>query len=104
MLTTTQDMRDEIKTALEFDTLDSIRDNIGEWIDGYLPIYYTDIVKEWQEMPSEYDNRGAEELGTGGKIDIYNLMTLDLYVYYLDLFNEVLDDIEEEGEEEGEED
>jgi hypothetical protein len=48
-------------------------------------------------MPSEYDNRGANELGwQESELDIVKLMMLDLYLYYTDLFNEVIDDIEED--------
>lgn len=93
-----QQMKSEFKTEIEKDyvTLDEIRDNAGEWIDGYLPVYYNQIVEEWQKMPSEYNDRGAAELGQGGDVTIYNLMSLDLYVYYLDIFNEALTELEEE--------
>jgi hypothetical protein len=92
-----QDMRAEITQAIEnagYD-LDDIRDNAGEWIDGYLPVYYNKIVQEWQEMPSEYNDRGAAELGHMEETTIYGLMSLDLYVYYSELFQEVLNEIEE---------
>jgi hypothetical protein len=93
-------MKEEILTALSNgEELDDIKDNSGEWIDGYLPVYNNRIVEEWQEMPSEYDNRGHAELGMGGEIDIINLMSLDLYLYYTDLFNEAVTEIEEEQEE-----
>ena len=98
--TTQQQMKEEILNELQQDedtTLDDIRDNVGEWVDGYMPIYYNQIVKEWQEMPSEYDDRGAEELGTTG--GIYDRMGGDLYLYYTDLFHEVLEEIESEQEE-----
>lgn len=95
---TKQQMKEEFKTEIEkgYVTLDEIRDNAGEWIDGYLPIYYNQIVEEWQAMPSEYNDRGHAELG--GEVTIYNLMSLDLYVYYLDIFNEALAELEEELE------
>jgi hypothetical protein len=93
-------MKQEILTALSNgEELDDIKDNSGEWVDGYLPVYNNRIVEEWQEMPSEYDNRGHAELGMGGEIDIINLMSLDLYLYYTDLFNEAVTEIEEEQEE-----
>ena len=95
--TTKEAMKEEFKNAIEHgETLDDIRDNSGEWIDGYLPIYNADIIKEWQEMPGDYDNRGHLELGHGEEIDIVRLMSLDLYLYYTDLFNEVIAELEEE--------
>ena len=96
---TKQQMKDEFKTEIANGSdLDTIRDNSGEWIDGYLPIYYNKIVEEWQAMPSEYNDRGAAELGMGQEVTIYNLMSLDLYLYYSDIFNEAVADLEEEME------
>jgi len=94
-------MKDEIKTELSNgQTLEDIKDNSHEFIDGYLPVYYDGIIKEWQDMPSDYDNRGYAEIGGGSReeINIYNLMTLDLYLYYTDLFNEVIEELEQELE------
>jgi hypothetical protein len=92
-------MREEILADIaRGEDLDRIKDRSGEFIDGYLPIYYNKIVEEWQGMPSEYNNRGHAELGQDGEINIYNLMTLDLYLYYSDLFYEAIKEIEEELE------
>ena len=46
-------------------------------------------------MPNEYDNRGSLELGLGQEINIINLMSLDLYLYYSDLFAEAVKEVEE---------
>ena len=95
-------MKSEFRNAIKEhdETLDDIRDNSGEWIEGYLPVYNGQIVREWQEMPSEYDNRGAVELGhLEQEINIINLMSLDLYLYYNDIFNEAVNELEEEEEE-----
>ena len=86
------------QTITNGEDMESIRDNSGEWIDGYLPVYNNRIIEEWQNMPGEYDNRGAEELGIPGDISIISLMQLDLYLYYSDLFFQVLTDIAEELE------
>ena len=98
MLNTTQEnMKEEITQEIgKGVSLDSIRDRAGEWIDGYLPVYNNEIIEEWKNMPGDYDNRGAVELGIPGEISIISLMQLDLYLYYSDLFNEVLDEIEED--------
>jgi hypothetical protein len=95
-MNTVEQMVQEIRTELENgQELDEIRDNAGEFVDSYLPVYYNRIVQEWQEMPNEYDDRGHAELGLGQEISIYNLMSLDLYIYYSDLFEEALTEIEE---------
>lgn len=90
-------MREEFtqEIAKGYTTLDDIREHANEWVDGYLPVYYNEIVKEWQEMPSEYNDRGAAELGHMQEQTIYGLMSLDLYIYYTDLFNEVINEMEE---------
>jgi len=96
-MNTVEQMKDEIRTALiNGEELDSIRDNLGEWVDGYIPIYYNHLMKEWAEMPSQYNDRGYEELGGGGEVTIFKLMTLDLYLYYTDLFYEALNEVETE--------
>ena len=100
MESTKQLMIEEIKTELSNGLeLDEIRDNSGEMIDSHLPIYNNEIIKEWQEMPGEYDNRGGQELGTDGSIEIVGLMSLDLYLYYTDIFNEAIEAVETELEE-----
>jgi len=86
------------QTITNGEDMESIRDNSGEWIDGYLPIYNNRIIEEWQNMPGEYDNRGADELGIPGSVSIISLMQLDLYLYYSDLFFQILNDIAEELE------
>jgi hypothetical protein len=92
-----EEIKSEIANGAE---LEELRDNSGEWVDGYLPVYNNRIVEEWQSMPSDYDNRGAAELGhLEQEINIINLMTLDLYLYYSDLWNEALNDVESELEE-----
>ena len=98
MLNTTQEnMKEEIREEIGRGVrLDYIRNTAGEWIDGWLPVYNNQIIEEWQKMPSEYDNRGAAELGAQQGHDIVNLMSLDLYLYYSDLFNAVMDEIEED--------
>jgi len=95
-MTTVEQMVQEIRTELaNGQELDEIRDNAGEYVDGYLPVYYNRIVQEWQEMPSEYNDRGSAELGGQQGQSIYNLMSLDLYIYYSELFEEALTEVEE---------
>jgi hypothetical protein len=86
------------QTITNGEDMESIRDNSGEWIDGYLPIYNNNIIEEWKDMPGDYDNRGAAELGFPSDISIISLMQLDLYLYYSDIFFQVLTDIAEELE------
>ena len=95
-MNTVERMVEEIRAEIaNGEELEAIKDRSGEFIDSYLPIYNNKIVEEWQAMPSEYDNRGAIELGADIEVNIINLMTLDLYLYYSDLFNEAVEEVEE---------
>jgi len=87
-----EEIREEIANGEE---LDEIKDRSHEFIDSYLPVYYNGIIEEWKAMPSEYNDRGSAELGYGEEINIYNLMSLDLYLYYSDLFAEAVEEVEE---------
>lgn len=98
-MSTLSNMIEEIKREIDNGAeIEELRDNSGEWVDGYLPVYNNRIIDEWKEMPSEYDNRGAAEFGWDGEIDITRLMLLDLYLYYSDLWHEALSDVESELE------
>lgn len=95
-MNTTERMAEEIRLELsQGEELDDIRDRAHEFIDSYLPVYYNGIIEEWKAMPSEYNDRGSAELGYGEEINIYNLMSLDLYLYYSDLFAEAITEVEE---------
>ena len=97
MSTTYGQMKDEILSELaNGEDLDDIKDRQGEFVDSYLPVYYNRIIEEWKDMPMEYTDRGHSELGLGQEISIFNLMSLDLYVYYSDIFTEVIDEVEQE--------
>jgi hypothetical protein len=87
-----EEIRAEIANGEE---LEDIKDRSGEFIDSYLPVYYNQIIDEWKAMPSEYNDRGSAELGQGGEVNIINLMSLDLYLYYSDLFAEAVEEVEQ---------
>ncbi len=96
---TVERMVEEIRTELSQGVeLEDIKDRSGEFVDSWLPVYNNRIVEEWVAMPNDYTDRGSAELGTGQEISIINLMTLDLYLYYSDLFAEAVQEVEEELE------
>jgi hypothetical protein len=93
---TVERMVEEIRAELsQGEDLDTIKDRSGEFIDSWLPVYNNQIIQEWTLMPNDYTDRGSAELGTGQEISIINLMSLDLYLYYSDLFNEAVQEVEE---------
>jgi len=57
-------------------------DNITEYADGLVPIYYNDIVKEWQENTACHELT-LEVCGEYNQKDsIYEMMSSDLYFWY----------------------
>lgn len=93
-----KEFKQEIAQGID---LDDIKDRSYEYVDNYVPVYNNRIIQEWQDMPSDYDNRGSAELGHNcNEINIVNLMSADLYLYYQDLVALVLDDLEQELESE----
>lgn len=62
------------------DILDSLADSC-------VPVYQNDTIREWQEMPSEYDNIWQEQGLPSEKVSeitIIGLMKIDLYYFYSD--------------------
>jgi hypothetical protein len=95
-MNTVERMVEEIRAEIaNGEELEAIKDRQHEFIDSYIPVYYYEIIDEWKAMPNEFNDRGSAELGHGEEINIYNLMSLDLYLYYSDLFAEAINEVEE---------
>ena len=90
----------EIKEELLLDIknnnldLDNYEERLYEYADSAVPAYHYEIIKEWQEMPAEYNDRAQDDFGTEG--GIFRLMSNDIYIYALDLYREVIEEIAEE--------
>ena len=99
-MNTIDQMKEEIRAALAGgEDLESVQDRSNEFADSYCPIYNNQIIEEWQAMPSEYDDRGVQEIGGDDSVGIVARMSLDLYLYYTDLFFQAVGEIENELEE-----
>jgi hypothetical protein len=74
-------------------------DYVIEMADSDVPIYTSEIISEWVELPSEYSNRFSEMRDTfDSSITIENLMLDDLYLYYQFIYSGALAEIlEAEG-------
>lgn len=74
-------------------------DYLDEFADGYIPVYTNEIIKDWQEMPSEFDNFW-QDYGITKDTTIPDLMKIDLFNYYRNLaqtaYNEILTELEDE--------
>lgn len=99
---TATNAKQELAYELEkgYTTIEELEDRLGEYVDSNLPIYYSDIITEWQQMPSEYDGRGIAEFGLPSEPTVYSLMLGDLYAYYYDLLTTALGELMTEKEEE----
>lgn len=99
-MTTYDEIMQEIKQELtNGEELEGIKERSYELVDNYVPVYNNRVLEEWQNMPSDYDNRGAQELGHNcEELNIISLMMSDLYLYYTDLVATVIDDLEQELE------
>ena len=96
--------RAQIKAEI-LDHLEQLRetqypeDLLNELAESNTPIMYGDIISEWQEMPSEFDNGWQmfgfdESFQSGG---IYSLMAIDLQLYYESQFLEIWEEVKSEA-------
>tara|TARA_R110000803_G_scaffold107000_5_gene175144 strand:+ start:310 stop:612 length:303 start_codon:yes stop_codon:yes gene_type:complete len=75
-------------------------DMVAELADSNVPIYNGDVIRTWQEMPSDFDDRWKDygydtQKNEGG---IVKLMQIDLTFYYLEQFSAIWEEIKEEEE------
>jgi len=66
-----------------FDTGEDLTDFATEMTDGLLPIYYHEIISDWQHMPIEFDESGRDLCNSESTIT--DRMTADLFCYYREL-------------------
>jgi hypothetical protein len=72
-------------------------DLINELAESACPVYYSDIIKDWQEMPSEFNDSWQENgIPTTEQTTIFGLMGWDLYFYYEDAYQRMYAEIKEE--------
>jgi len=77
---------DEITKEIQEAKADILADNnpegfANEYADNACPIYYSEIIQEWRDLPDEYSNKFSE-LTTKLPDRIEDLMQIDLYLYY----------------------
>lgn len=79
------DIKQEIADNWEqFESNQYPEDLISEFADSATPIYYGEIIRDWQEMPSEFGEYWKEVYGetVPENVSITDLMSADLYNYY----------------------
>ena len=91
------DIKQELKDNWEqFQDNPYATDLVNEFVDSAVPIYYSEIIRDWQEMPKEYDNQWAEEGYEGDSITA--LMSYDLWRYYSDQYHTIYQELCNESE------
>ena len=79
-------------------------DLLTEMAESACPVYYSDIIKDWQEMPSEFNDSWQENgIQTTEKTTIFGLMGWDLYFYYENQYQTIFTEIRLDKEQEQEE-
>lgn len=73
-------------------------DLLTEWAGSTVPVYYHQIISDWQEMPNEFTD-SWEEFGLPQEVTITGLMSMDLFNYYLNRYTAIYSEIKEEMEE-----
>ena len=97
-LTTHAEIRAEITDHLEqLQDMREPEDLLQELADSNTPIYYSDIIQEWTELPNEFCEQW-QEMGRAEDATITSLMQTDLYLYYQGEFIAAWEEIKEEQE------
>ena len=93
MLTTYEEIKDHLLNEYDREALSE--NVIHEVADSFCPIYYSEIIKEWQALPSENSDTWQDYPITSDTT-ITSLMTVDLYEYYYQLADKAYREITEE--------
>lgn len=98
MLYTQQQINDEV-LANSVDILGATypQDLAGEYADGATPIYYSEIIREWLDLPDSDSNRFSECTDSLPE-RIEELMRYDLYLYYLNAYSSAIAKLVDESE------
>jgi hypothetical protein len=74
------------------------QDLLSELAESALPIYYSDIIQDWREMPDEYTDSWKDTTEANGDSTIFSLMGVDLWNYYQDTYRSIFTEIQHEKE------
>ena len=93
---------DEIKALISDEYTETTEDALSEIADTVTPVYYSDVIKDWAEMPSEFNDSWKEygyntDLLEGG---ILSLMAADLYFYNFARVQAIWSELKEEADNE----
>jgi hypothetical protein len=94
-LATYEDIKQELLEDWEHVT----ESRLHEYAESNTPVYYSSIMKEWQELPME-DTDAWRDYGVQltSETTIFSLMEADLNIYYQGLVERAFEEITEEKE------
>ena len=76
-------------------------DLLTELAESACPVYYSDIMKDWAEMPSEFNDSWQENgIPVSQQTTIFGLMGWDLFFYYESEYMRIYEEIRETKENE----
>ena len=75
-------------------------DLLTELGESACPVYYSDIIKDWQEMPNEYTDSWQEFVHAEQDTTIFSLMGWDLWNYYTNEYRRVFAEVRQDKEQE----
>ena len=87
---------EEIKEELLNDWDNISEDDIHQIADGYVPVYYGEIISEWQDLPMEHTDTW-QDFGINNDTSIFTLMGYDLFNYYYQLTDKAFSEIKSEA-------
>lgn len=92
-LATYEDIKEEL--LADWDNVEEGR--LHEYAESNTPVYYSAIMKEWQELPME-DTDAWRDYGVqiNSETTIFSLMEADLNIYYQGLVERAFEEITEE--------
>jgi hypothetical protein len=70
----------------------------GEYAEGAMPVYYSELYREWRDLPEEFSNQ-FHNMITDLPDRIEDLMHADLYLYYYNEYSGAIVDLVREQEE-----
>ena len=69
-------------------------DLLDEFADSAVPVYSNEVIQDWQEMPSEFDD-SAQEFDIDPDATIVQRMSLDLFNYYRHQYQKAYNELAE---------
>lgn len=91
-----KDLSDNWEEFADLDEQDA-SDKYLEYADGYVPVYNHEIIKDWAEMPAEFNDSWKDQI-VNEILDrgIVSLMAMDLFTFYLEETTRAYEELKKE--------